>query len=289
VDERRTARDYDPVVTELCQRAQLTLLSCAGPWQDRVYLAGGLVPRYLITELPQGVPAHVGTTDVDFVVGVAIVGDSDSEPYRTLENNIRAAGFRQCVDHEGRAQSFRWQIRIDGFPVIVEFMGEDAESSRRVFRPKEQHTGPKLGVFNARGARLCAVDHVVVPIRGRLANGDESFVDMRVASLTPFLMLKSYALHERTKLKDAYDTIANWPGGPEAAAGVVLQSPIISEQDVQESLALLGEHFGHEQMDGPGNYSAFLADPDLDEDDDDDRRRLYAVRATGMFMNALRL
>lgn len=293
MDERRTARDYDPLVTKLCRRAQLTLLSCAGPWQDRVYLAGGLVPRYLIKELPHGVPAHVGTTDVDFVVGIAIVGDSDSEPYRTLENNIRAAGFRQCVDDEGRAQSFRWQIRIDGFPVTVEFMGEDPERpAGRVFSPKQQRTGQKLGVFNARGARLCAVDHVVVPIRGRLANGDESFADMRVAALAPFLMLKSYALHERTKLKDAYDivfTIANWPGGPEAAAGVVLQSPIISEQDVQESLALLREHFGHERLDGPGNYSAFLADPDLDEDDDDDRRRLYAVRAMGMFMGALRL
>lgn len=147
MEEPRTARDYDPLVTELCRRAQLTPLSCAGPWQDRVYLAGGLVPRYLIKELPQGVPAHVGTTDVDFVVGVAIVGGSDSEPYWTLENNIRAAGFRQCVDDEGRSQSFRWQILIDGFPVTVEFMGEDAErSARRVFRPKEQRTGPKLGV-----------------------------------------------------------------------------------------------------------------------------------------------
>lgn len=60
-----------------------------------------MILGYLIKDLPQGVPAHVRTTDVDFVVGIAIGGDSDSEPYRTFENNIRAAGFRQCVDDKG--------------------------------------------------------------------------------------------------------------------------------------------------------------------------------------------
>jgi hypothetical protein len=107
---------------------------------------------------------------------------------------------------------------------------------------------------------------------------------MRVAALTPFLMLKAYALHERSKLKDAYDivfTIANWPGGPEAAAEVVPRSPVVQEQDVQESLALSREHFGHVRMDGPGNFSAFLAAPDLDENDEEDRRRPYAARAMG--------
>ena len=82
------------------------------------------------------------------------------------------------------------------------------------------------------------------------------------AALAPFLMLKAYALHERSKLKDAYDivfTIANWPGGPSAAAEVVLRSPVVQEQDVQESLAFLREHFGHARMDEPGSYSAFLA------------------------------
>jgi hypothetical protein len=290
MDGSRTARDYDPLVTELCRRAQLTLLACAGPWHNRIYLAGGLVPRYLIQELPVAATPHVGTTDVDFVVGVAVIGEADSEPYRTLENNMRAAGFRQCVDEEGRSQSFRWQVDTDGSPVTVEFMGEDPEAGAgKVFRPK-QKTGAKLGAFNARGARLCALDHIVVRIEGRVANGDESFADMRVAGLTPFLMLKSYALHERVKLKDAYDivfVVSNWPGGPEAAAGVVSRSSIIGERDVTDSLTLLREHFRHPRMDGPGNYSAFLADPDVDEDDDDERRRLHAVEAIRIFAEAL--
>jgi len=284
------AKDYNASTTELCERAQLTLLSCAGPWSERIYLAGGLVPRYLIKDLPGGARAHVGTTDVDFVVGVAIVDDGGDEPYRTLERNIRGAGFEQCIDESGQPQSFRWKIEIDGLPVIVEFMSENpAESPGRIIRPR-QHTGAKLGAFNTKGARLVALDHVLVPIQGRLANGNHSFAEMRVADLASFLTLKTYALHERAKPKDAYDmvfTLSNWPGGPEAAARKVASSDIIHEALVTDALSLLFRHFEHAGMDGPGDYSAFLADRDVDDDDDDRRRRLHAVEAVRLFHSTI--
>jgi hypothetical protein len=77
------AIDYDDYITGLCERAQLTLLKCAGPWWERIFLVGGLVPRYLISELPQFARPHVGTTDVDLVVGVAVVEEGPS-PTRRL-------------------------------------------------------------------------------------------------------------------------------------------------------------------------------------------------------------
>lgn len=49
-----------------------------GPWRGRVYLAGGLAPRYLIGRLPEGARAHVGTADVDLVIGLAL-GDGTPE------------------------------------------------------------------------------------------------------------------------------------------------------------------------------------------------------------------
>jgi hypothetical protein len=52
-----------------CEGALVTLLGDIGPWSERIYLAGGLAPRYLIRQLPEAVPAHVGTTDVDLVIG----------------------------------------------------------------------------------------------------------------------------------------------------------------------------------------------------------------------------
>lgn len=64
--------DYDHEVTVRCERALVTLFGDLGPWRERIYLAGGLAPRYLIGKLPEGARAHVGTTDIDLVIGLAL-------------------------------------------------------------------------------------------------------------------------------------------------------------------------------------------------------------------------
>jgi hypothetical protein len=69
---------YDDAATERCERVLLTLLGDLGPWRERIYLAGGLAPRYLVGSLPAGVRPHVGTTDVDLVIGVSL-GDNAPE------------------------------------------------------------------------------------------------------------------------------------------------------------------------------------------------------------------
>lgn len=89
---KRHQSDYDELTTARCERALVTLLGDIGPWSERVYLAGGLAPRHIVGTLPEGARPHVGTTDVDLVIGLA-VGDESPEAYRTLENNLRKATF----------------------------------------------------------------------------------------------------------------------------------------------------------------------------------------------------
>jgi len=95
LSRREHRSDYDEETTARCERALVTLLGDLGPWRERIYLAGGLAPRYLVGELPEGTRGHVGTTDVDLVIGLAL-GDETPETYRTLQNNLesrlRAAG-----------------------------------------------------------------------------------------------------------------------------------------------------------------------------------------------------
>lgn len=91
---KRHHTDYDEVTTARCERALVTLLGDIGPWNQRVYLAGGLAPRYIVGTLPEGARPHVGTTDIDLVIGLAVEGES-VEAYRTLENNLKKAGFGQ--------------------------------------------------------------------------------------------------------------------------------------------------------------------------------------------------
>ncbi|MGV0802613.1 hypothetical protein ABQF26_36910, partial [Mycolicibacterium elephantis] len=69
---RQHQSDYDEETTARCERALVTLLGDIGPWSGRVYLAGGLAPRYIVGSLPEGARPHVGTTDVDLVIGLAV-------------------------------------------------------------------------------------------------------------------------------------------------------------------------------------------------------------------------
>lgn len=130
--------DYDEETTARCERVLLTLLGDLGPWRERIYLAGGLAPRYLIEALPEGARGHIGTTDIDLVIGLAL-GDETPETYRTLQSNLEKAHFTQ------REPSFRWARDVEGVTVLVEFLCEtDAVEPGRIFRPKDEHTGSKL-------------------------------------------------------------------------------------------------------------------------------------------------
>ena len=149
---KRHHMDYDEVTTARSERALVTLLGDIGPWSQRVYLAGGLAPRYIVGTLSEGGRPHVGTTDVDLVIGLAVEGES-SEAYRTLENNLKKSGFEA-------ESSFRWLNKIEGSTVIVEFLCEtDKVEPGRIFKPKEK-TGSGLGAFNVRGAQLVTRDYV---------------------------------------------------------------------------------------------------------------------------------
>lgn len=171
---------YDEVTTARCERALVTLLGDLGPWRERIYLAGGLAPRYLTGQLPEGARAHIGTTDVDLVIGLAL-GDEAPETYRTLQNNLDRALFEQ------REPSFRWARDVDGVTVLIEFLCEtDQVPPGRIFRPKGEYTGSKLGAFNVRGAQLVRHAFIERDIEGeRLDGGGHSRVTVRVANVLP--------------------------------------------------------------------------------------------------------
>lgn len=92
--------------------------------------------------------AHVGTTDVDIIIGLA-VADETPETYRTPQNNLEKASFRQ------QEPSFCWAREVDGVTVLVEFLCEiDQVQPGRIFRPKGEYTGAKLGAVTLRVANI---------------------------------------------------------------------------------------------------------------------------------------
>jgi hypothetical protein len=278
---KRHHSDYDEFTTARCERALVTLLGDIGPWSQRVYLAGGLAPRYIVGSLPEGARPHVGTTDVDLVIGLA-VGDESPEAYRTLENNLKKAGFKA-------ESSFRWLKNVEGVTVIVEFLCETNQvAPGKIFRPREG-AGSGLGAFNVRGAQLVTHDYVEREIEAdRLDDGGRSKVIVRVASILSYTVLKILAFQDRHENKDSYDLIyclLNFGGGPEDAGGVAAQSTIRDDGQVRDALQLLAERFESADNDGPHAYGAFLAD---DGDDDEAARlRQEAVAVVRGFLAAV--
>jgi hypothetical protein len=273
---------YDEVTTARCERALVTLLGDIGPWSERIYLAGGLAPRYIVGSLPEGARPHVGTTDVDLVIGLAL-GDESPEAYRTLENNLKKAGFKA-------ESSFRWIKDVQGVNVIVEFLCEtDQVEPGRIYKPKEEGTGSGLGAFNVRGAQLVTRDYLVRTIEAeRLDGGGLSRVDVRVANILSYTVLKILAFQDRHENKDAYDLIyclLNFGDGPYDAGWVAAESAILDEEQVSESLRLLAERFESVEHDGPHAYGAFLSESG--DEDEAARLRQEAVAVVREFLQGL--
>ncbi len=278
---RDHASDYDSVTTARCERALVTLLGDLGPWRDRVYLVGGLAPRYIVGELPAGAQPHIGTTDVDLVIGLTL-GDDTPETYRTLETNLKRAGFQSET-------SFRWARLVDGMRVQVEFLCETAEvEPGRIFKPKGESLGSGLGAFNVRGAQLVASDFTEHSVEAeRLDGGGLSTVAVRVCGLVSYVVLKILAFQDRHENKDAYDLIfclLNFGDGPQSAGREAAHSSVSAHPQVTDALRLAGERFVDVDRDGPIAYSAFLADPD--DADAADRYRREAVASVRAFLAA---
>jgi hypothetical protein len=89
-----------------------------------VNVAQGLTPRYLIPQQPPAVPPHAGTMDVDVVVDLQIL--ADTEAYESIEANLKRLGFERGENDDGKKVSWRWQTKTEhGAKLILEFLADD--------------------------------------------------------------------------------------------------------------------------------------------------------------------
>ena len=117
----QTISGYSPQHTLDCERVLATLIRGLGPWGESVFLVGGLTPRYLVAEPAAGGPAHAGTLDVDVVIDLQIL--ADTEAYESLEANLRRLNFERAENEQGRKVAWRWKTQTEhGATMILEFL-----------------------------------------------------------------------------------------------------------------------------------------------------------------------
>lgn len=281
----KTMDGYHSEVTEACERVLVTLLRGIGPWKNSVFLVGGLTPRYLVAARPPEVPQHAGTGDVDVVVDVGIL--SDTEAYSTFEQNLRAMGFERAINDDGVKLSWRWEARLEtGTLMTLEFLAErpDLDGGRAKVLP----TKGKVSALNIPHASMVFDLHDGKELTAELLGGGGLATEtVRYANIVSFTCLKAFAFDDRDERKDAHDLVyclEHYPGGLDAAIAAfqeVLAGP--HAEAVGDALAKLKNRFVHDdpklsyRRDGAVAVARF-EDSDANADADEDVRNLRILR-----------
>lgn len=180
---------------------------------------GGLTPRYLIKARPPEVPAHAGTGDVDIVVELQML--ADTEAYHSLEENFKKLGFERGENLKGEKVSWRWQAKTEsGATIILELLADDPELGGGKVQPLP--TEGNISALNIPHSSMVFDHHETKEISAELLGGDGNATEtIRHADIVSFVCLKAFALDQRHERKDAHDLVyclEHYEGGPEAAA-----------------------------------------------------------------------
>lgn len=287
--EGSSIQAYGPGAGDLVLGEAAALFRTIGFAAQHAIVIGGLVPTLLVFDPPG--PAHVGTTDLDVCLSLALV-DGETGEYERIEHALKSAGYRSTD------ASFRWRQR-DPPRLTVEFFcpAADGRPSGEMFRPRaadspiaKHNMGGRLAAFALDAGAVIALDVQTVE-RDVTLPRDQGRVQQsfRVCGLLGFLVAKTAALVQRDKPKDAYDIVwllQNWPGGPVAAARAVRDSPAFSRADAQEMLGTLFREFASTDRLGPRSYARFTQDAG-DTADQRSRRSRHAVGAVAEFQEHL--
>jgi hypothetical protein len=264
------ASGYEKEVTENCERLLVTLLRGLGPWKDSVYLVGGLTPRYLVPTLPPGKIPHAGTGDVDIVVELQMLAETDA--YHTLEDNLKKMDFERAENDKGEKQSWRWRTKTErGVPLILELLADNPEVSGGKVKPLP--TEGKLSALNIPHSSMVFDHYEVKEIRAQLLGEKGIAIEkVRHADLVSFTCLKAYALDQRYEPKDAHDLvfcIENADGGLDAAAEMFRSARKGKHgKVVEEVLGILAKRFAGDdstegyRKDGPVAVAKFEIEGD---------------------------
>lgn len=277
-----TAEGYNDQYTVDCERVLVTLMRNLGPWKDSIFLVGGLTPRYLVKERPPVVPAHAGTLDVDVLIDLQIL--TDTEAYHTLEDNLKRMGFERAENDKKQKLSWRWQSRTQyGALMILELLVDAPEIAGGKVQPLP--TDGTISALNVPHSSMVFDLHQVVEIQAELL-GDNGVVTERIkhANLVSFTCLKAFAFDQRNERKDAHDLIYCIEYAPDDIDIVAeaFRSALGEKHGriVEAALAILHARFASDatadgyRKDGPVAVAKF----ELGEGDEPDHREARILR-----------
>ena len=268
--EPRTQHDYGQRDIEAARRVLVDLGQVLGSWfSDSIVVVGGWVPDLL---LPDSEEPHVGSIDVD----LALDADKLEEGrYAEIVRSLLATGRYEKSDHQ-----YKLRAAVDlgdgGTAVVVEVDFLKAPRRRRRRKPERLVSG--FRPLDADGCAAAFVRPEHVPIEGKMISGAQNRVNLLVASVPDFLVMKAHALAGRDKPKDAYDICYCFDhavGGLEAVANawrVRASDPLVVKaiEHLRAKFATIASY-------GPRQVAVFYDATSTDERDRYSRRAYELV------------
>lgn len=247
-----TAIGYTPAHLEQVRATCLQLASVLGDLLDDLVIVGGLVPSLLIDAAHAGDDPHVGTTDLDLGLQVALV---DSGRYHALAERLRRSGFEPDTNEQGNMTRQRWRHRQT--TAKVDFLMPPLQAGQR--GGTLQNLEQDLAAVVMPGLRLAFRDREAIHIEGRSLQGESLRRSVPVCGAGAFVVLKALALRLRGENKDAYDlyyVLRHYGSAVEDVSRRL--APLLDDTDAMRAVGYLREDFATVDSVGPVRAAIFL-------------------------------
>jgi len=250
------ATDYKREDLELVRQTCLYVATKLGDLLDDLVVVGGLVPSLLIPDesLPAGEDVHIGTTDLDLGLSLAIL---DTKRYEDLSLRLNRADFKPDENEEGNPILQRWKITPSaGFKVTLDFLIPPSFAADN--GGDLRHIHKDLAAVITPGLRLAFRDKQKVSLKGVTLLGEKANRDIWVCGPGAFVVLKALAFDQRGENKDAYDlyfVIRNYGRSIDDVCRCI--SPLLEEVETKKALAILNRDFLEPDGIGPSRVAQF--------------------------------
>ncbi|MDY6988440.1 MAG: nucleotidyl transferase AbiEii/AbiGii toxin family protein [Thermodesulfobacteriota bacterium] len=269
-----TQRDYTAEAVAAARSVLIEVIHLLGEYREDVVLVGGWMPEILLGGKKK---PHIRSIDVDLALNHLKLKEGG---YKTIQDLLLGRGYEQGE----QPFIFHKEVSVTGRPVTVEvdLLAGQYERAGKGHRHQRIQGGLAR---KARGCDLAFQDPVVVTVEGELPGGARAGVKVRVASIVTFLVMKSMALDDRMKEKDAWDIyycLQNYPGGLDSLVDAF--RPHVEHGLVREGLQKMAKHFASEKAVGP----TFVADfEELAAGEDREIRERDAYERVAYFLEEL--
>jgi predicted nucleotidyltransferase len=268
--EPRQREDYSDRQIEAAHRVLVDLGQVLAAFADCLVVVGGWIPDLL---MPEADEPHVGSIDVDLALDAEkLAAGRYAELLKALLNTAR---YKQSDElfklyAEVDLQDGQPPVRVD-----VDFL-KSPDSKTKRNKPKLTENFRPL---DASGCNAAFENPELIVITGKMIKGQTNKVKFRVASIPDFLIMKSYALANRDKPKDAYDIcycFDNYPGGLNKLAANWKQRA--GKKDVLKAIEILKEKFAAVDSYGPVQVVEFHNSTNAVEREQQARRTFELVQ-----------